>query len=261
MKTMLFFFAVALVLAGCSEDKNPPGAGFSLSSAAVIQWDIVTITSDATGADETTYAVTGGTYEMDDVAGTIQLLEAATYTVTQTVTNADGSDEISVEVVATAPDNTYSLDGGTEISLGNTDQPNAYWYDATGMGGTIYIRFLADVAGQDNPDLIKLYPVAGPNPLQATYTWSDAGEIGTYDAGMTADYAGMSFGWTSFGTAGNDLVITLVYEATDSDNNIYDIVLSSSTLEYGNYDALWNWVSEGTKTLVVSYRGKIDPVG
>jgi hypothetical protein len=263
MKTMLFFFAAALVMVSCSEDPNPPVAGFNLSNETPVQWDMATITSTATGATETAYTVTGGTFEMDDATATIQFLEAKTYTIAQTVTNADGTVESSQDVVVTAPDNTYTLEG-TEIALGTTDSPNAFWF-----GGNPYLRFLADVAGQDNPDLIKLYPVAGPNPLQGTYTsgpvpgWGEIGEIGDYYAGMTQSYVGMSGnGWTTVGEGGSDLVIDLVYEdPTNAENNIYDITLASYTLNYGNYD----WVgcgcfaAEGTKSLILSYRGKIDP--
>ena len=260
MKTMLFFFAAALVLSSCTEELNPPVPGFTLSNMEPVQWDQSTIINTATGADEVSYAVTGGAYEMVNEA-TIQFLEATTYTVTQTVTNVDGTDETSLTVEATAPDNTYTL-AGTEIALGTTDKPNAFWF-----GDNPYIRFLADVSGQDNPDLIKLYPVAGPNPLEGTYTsadapgWGEVGVPGNYHAGMTSGYDGtFNFIWTTSGDGGEDLVIVLVYEdPSNSADNIYDILLSSYTLNYGNYDAQFNFVSEGTKSLVVSYRGKIDP--
>lgn len=261
MKTMLLFVATILVLASCKEDPNPPVAGFTLDNETPVQWDMATITSTATGATETAYAVTGGTFEMDEAMTTIQFLEAVTYTITQTVTNADGTTETSQEVVVTAPDNTYTLEG-TEITLGTDDNPNAFWF-----GSNPYIRFLADVSGQEKGDLIKIYPVAGPNPLEGTYTSADApgfgevGEVGTYYAGVTSGYDGtFDFYWTTSGEGGGDLVIALVYEdATNSENNIYDIMLSSYTLNYGNYDANFSFIVEGTKSLAISYRGKIDP--
>ena len=266
IRAILVFAVASLMLASCKEDPTPPVAGFTVSNEAPVQWDQVTITSTATGADETTYAVTGGTFEMiDDV--TVQFLEAKTYTITQMVTNADGTVEASQDVTVTEPDNTYTFDD-TEYTIGTEDAPNAYWWEQliydeefNPIGSFNYIRMLGDVDGQDNPNLLKLYPMAGPNALQATYTWSDSGDIGTYDAGVTAGYAGFSWDWTTIGNSGGDLVIELVYaDATDSNNNVYDITLASYTLNYGNYDQNFSFVSEGTKDFSVSYRGVIDPI-
>lgn len=263
IKTMLFFASAIVLLASCKEDPNPPVAGFTVSNETLVQWDMTTITSTATGADETSYTVTGGAFEMDEATLTIQFLEAKTYTITQTATNADGTTESTMDLVVTEPDNTYTLEG-TEYTIGTTDAPNAYWYDASSQGGTIYIRMLGDVDGQDNPNLLKLYPVAGPNPLQATYTWSDSGDIGTYDAGVTANYAGFVYDWTTSGNDGGDLVIELVYEDTaDATNNVYDITLSTYDLNWGNWDfaSCFCFISEGTKSFSITYRGKIDPAG
>ncbi|MEN8247307.1 MAG: hypothetical protein ABFS32_00115 [Bacteroidota bacterium] len=262
-RAILMMMATVAFLTSCTEDPTPPSAGFTLSSDFAVQWDMVTVTESATGAESTSYTVSGGAYEMDDATLTIQFLDAATYTVTQTATNADGTDEVSVDIVVTAPDNTYTLEG-TDYTIGTSTNPNAFWYDASAMGGTIYIRMLGDVSGQDNPNLIKLYSVAGPNPIEATYTWSDSGDIGTYDAGMTANYAGMAYDWTSNGTDGGDLVIELVYEDTaDATNNVYDITLALYTLNAGSWNFAVSpptWTTIGDKTLAVSYRGKIDPV-
>lgn len=260
IKTMMFFVAGAFILASCSEDPNPPVAGFSLSNETPVQWDMSVIATTATGATEESFAVTGGEFVMVDDA-TIQFLEAKTYTVTQTVTNADGTVESSQDVVVTEPDNTYTLDG-TELTIGTTDFPNPYWYDASAMGGTVYIRMQGDEDGNDNPNLIKLYPVAGPNALEATYTYNDSGDIGTYDAGMSYNWdGGFGYDWTTSGETGNDLVISLVYAASNAEDNVYDITLSSYTLNYGNWDfaSCFCFIGEGTKPLSVSYRGKIDP--
>jgi len=260
MKTMLMVFAAALVMTSCSDDPTPPVAGFSLSNMEPVQYDKSVIATTATGADETTYTVIGGTFEMVDEA-TIQFLEAATYTITQKVTNTDGSTETSLEVIATAPVNTYVL-AGTEMSLSSADTPNMFWYLSSMPGATPYLRVLADVAGQDNPNLFKLYPVSAVGAtLEGTYTWSDSGDAGTYDAGMTANYAGFAYDWTTNGDDGADLVIELVYEAPSITDNIYDVTVSSYTLNWGDWDyATYTWVTEGTKSLVLSYRGKIDPV-
>ena len=256
---LIVLLAIFTGFSSCKEDDEPlvlPIAEFSLSETDLYQWGKASITSTASNAEETSYTVTGGTYESVDET-TIQFLEATSYTVTQLVTNEDGTDEYSVTVDVAEPDNKYTLDGA-DLPLTS----NAYWYDATAMGGTIYIRMLADVVGQDNPNLIKLYPVAGPNPIQNTYTWSDTGDIGTYDAGMTANYAGFVYDWTTSGNGGEDLIIELVYEDTNnSDDNIYGIILSSYTLNYGQWDfGTGLFVSEGTKSFSISYRGKIDSV-
>jgi len=254
IKTILLLCTISIVLTSCKKDL--PIAEFSLSDTDLIQWDKVTIISNASTAEETTYTVTGGTYELVDDTS-IQFFEATSYTITQLVTNEDGNDEFSVTVNVTEPDNKYTLDG-TDLPLTS----NAYWYDATSMGGTIYIRMLADVTGQDNPNLLKLYPVAGPNSIQNTYTWSSTGDIGTYDAGMTANYAGFDYDWTTSGNGGEDLIIELIYmDSNNSDENIYEITLSLYTLNYGQWDfGSGLFISEGTKSFTLSYRGKIDPV-
>src|SRR5690554_1604010 len=260
---ILLILTLSLVATSCSKDSNdvqPPTAGFTLNSLELTQWDIATISNSSTSPianSNVEYTVSGGEYKLDDES--IQFLEVGTYTVTQTITNDDGSDSATLTVEVTAPNNVYTLDG-SELSIGTTDKPNFYWYDGTAQGGTLYLRALGSVDGQDNPNLIKLMPVAGPNPIQADYTWSASGDIGTYDAGMTANYAGFNYDWTTNGDKGDNLTIDLVYKAPNSANNVYDITLSSYTLNYGN----WNFVtgtfdSEGTKALTLSYRGKIDP--
>ncbi len=258
IRGLLILMMTAVVLTSCSsDDKNPPTAGFTLSETNPVQWDKVTISNQASDATTVTYSVTGGNYELATDNTSVVFLEEGNFTVTQSVSNSDGTDTSSVSVTVDSPDNMYTLDG-TDLPV----KDNAFWYDASAMGGTVYIRMLGDVAGQDNPNLIKLYPVSGPNPIESTYTWSDSGDIGTYDAGMTANYAGFSYDWTTNGDSGQDLKIELVYEdPNSSDDNIYDITLTSYTLNYGNWDfSIPAFVSDGTKTLSLYYRGKIDPV-
>jgi len=254
VKAIVVLVMSSLIFSSCSsDDKNPPDAGFSLSSSTAMQWDVVFITNSAVGADEVTYAVTGGEYEME--GNSIQFLEDAMYTVTQTATNADGSTNISVTIDIAEPDNKYVLDG--------SDMPltsNAFYYEDP-QSGLVYIRFLADVTGQDNPNLIKLYPVAGPNVIQGTYTYSDSGDIGTYDAGMTSNYAGFNYDWTTNGDSGLEMEIELVYEGETTIENVYDITLTSYTLNYGNWNfANFTWDSLGTKSFSITYRGVIDPI-
>ncbi len=256
IKTILLFFTAALVLTSCSsDDKNPPKSGFSLSQEEIIQWDAVEVTDNSSGAVSVEYTVTGG--EFTHLGQTIQFLEAKSYTITQTVENEDGEDSSTLTVTVETPDNHYALDG-TDVAIGS----NAFWYLSSMPGATPYIRVLVEISGQDNPNLLKLLPVAGPDPLEQTYTWSSEGEVGTYEAQMTANYAGFSYDWTTKGNGGDDLKIMLVYEDhNNSDNNIYDIMLPSYTLNWGQFDwATGEIISEGTKEYSLSYRGKIDPV-
>lgn len=263
IKTILLLFTMSLIVTSCSdsEDSNPPIAGFTLSSTDLVQWDSAKISNTSTSSIEVeslTYTVSGGAYEIENNAS-IQFLAAGSYTVTQTIKNADGSASTSVNVNVAAPKNVYNLDG-KELPIGTKDRPNFFWFDGTAQGGTLYLRMLGTVSGQTNPNLIKVLPVAGPNPIQANYTWSDSGDIGTYDVGMTANYAGFSYDWTTEGDQGEPLSIKLIYKASSSANNIYEITLPSYTLNYGNYNwAAGTFDSDGTKTLSISYRGKIDP--
>lgn len=263
IQSIILILTLSLIATSCSDDSNDvqlPTAGFTLSSLELTQWDTATISNSSTSPISTfnvSYSVTGGEYEMDDES--IQFLEAGTYTVTQEIKNEDGSDSASLTVEVTTPNNIYTLDDD-ELPIGTEEDPNFFWYDATAQGGTLYLRALGSVEGQENPNLIKLMPVAGPNPIQADYTWSASGDIGTYDAGMTANYAGFSYDWTTNGNDGEDLSIKLVYKASSSADNVYDITLPSYTLNYGNWDfGTGTFESQGTKILSVSYRGKIDP--
>lgn len=262
-QTILLILTLSLIATSCSKDSNdvqPPTAGFTLSSLQLTQWDIATISNSSTSPIanySVTYTVSGGEYEMDDES--IQFLESGTYTVTQKITNDDGSDSASLTVEVSAPKNIYTLDK-VELPIGTDEKANFYWYDGTAQGGTLYLRALGSVEGQDNPNLIKLMPVAGPNPIQAVYTWSASGDIGTYDVGMTANYAGFNYDWTTNGNEGEKLTIKLVYKASSSVDNVYDITLPLYTLNYGNWNfGTGTFESQGTKTLSISYRGKIDP--
>jgi hypothetical protein len=206
IKTIFLFFTAALLISSCSsDDPNPPTAGFTLDPSDVVQWDTSLVVDTSTGSDAApTYTVTGG--EFIYLGNTIQFLEAKTYTITQTVENEDGVNTSSQTVVVGTPLNKYTLDG-TDVPM----TTNAFWYLAPWPpGAPRYIRMLIPISGQDNPNLIKLYPIAGTDPLQGTYTWSEDGDIGTYKAEMTQDYAGFSYGWTTNGDTGLDMVINLI---------------------------------------------------
>lgn len=258
IKTILLFFTAALLITGCSsDDPNPPTAGFTIDPNDVVQWDTSLVVDTSTGSDAVpTYTVTGG--EFIYLGNTIQFLEAKTYTITQTVENEDGVNSTSQSVAVGTPLSKYTLDGA-DVPI----TTNAFWYlPSFPADATKYIRILVPISGQDNPNLIKILPVAGPNSLQGTYTYGADGDISTYDSGMTGNYAGFSFDWTTNGDGGDDLKIDLIYtDPLDDDNNVYDITLTLYTLNSGSWNwSTGEWISEGTKELQIYYRGKIDPI-
>ena len=254
LKTILFFFVVAsATLISCSDDDvTPPTAGFTLSDLEPTQWDEVTIISNPVAADAIEYTVTGGEYEL--TTSSIEFEEAHTYTVTQTVTNEGGSDSTSI-TVEVAPYDTFSLDGKiTEF----TEPP--FWVAANPAHGILnaYIRFENPIDGGSTVDLFKITPITGvTNPLEGTYSFSKTADEGTYKIVHTHNQEGMKYDWTTNGEGGSDLVIELIEDNGGADN-IYDITITSFTLDYGNWDfATFTWVSEGKKTLVFHYRGVI----
>ncbi len=180
-------------------------------------------------------------------------MTAGAVTVKLTATNGDGSNLTEQTIVVNAPDNHYMLDD-TKYSITS----DVFWYQSS-MGGDPYLRLLTPVDGQDNPDLLKLYPNKGLGDLAGTYTWEsmygDNFTEGNYDQGYTADYAGMAYAWTSIGKTGSsDLVIqeveTGVYKITG------DMILSVGT---------WDWetgefTETGTKNLTINYVGAITPL-
>ena len=254
LKTILLFFVATATLISCSsDDKNPPTAGFSLSDDEPIQYDVVTIISNPTAAVDVLYTVEGGAYKMDGTS-TIQFLESGSYTVTQTVKNEDGSDTLSM-TVEVDPYNTFSYDGTvTEL----TEPP--FWVAANPDHRIPYdyIRFENPIAGGATVDLFKITPIVELlGTLEGTYTYSTSADDNTYKIAHTHNQEGMNYDWTTYGDGGDDLVITLIEDKGGVDN-IYDITITSFTLNYGNWDfATFTWVTEGTKTLVFHYRGVI----
>ena len=153
--------------------------------------------------------------------------------------------------------NYYELDG-IEYTIDST----MFWYQS-GMGSA-YIRLLTSVDGQDNPDLLKLYPNMGIGDLPGTYTW-DTGtsvmaltpvEAEHYNVGFTSDYAGMKYEWTSMGKEGSgDLTIT------ETKTGIYHIE-GMMTLSVGEIDFMAGGIftETGTKSLKLDYTGAITPL-
>ncbi len=262
MKTMLLFFAATLILASCKEDeKIPPVAGFTLDNETFVQWDKATITSTATGATETTYAVAGGKVEIDEATGVIQFLEALTYKITQTVTNADGTVETSQDITVTAPVNTYNFNFLSDNAL---SLDSAYWFLS---GETLQIRFNGQgESAQETSNVAKVIPVTGPDALSGSgtrsYTFSDADPlpIGTYTTQFT-HYSATGTSWEGawfFPISGTGLDITLVYEdPSNSADNVYDIILKDTT--YDSYFLGFSSV-DGDGTLTIAFRGIIKPI-
>lgn len=266
IKTILLVFVSVLILTSCTDEPNPPVAGFTLSSNAVVAYDKVTITSTATGEDmEIVYKILPDGYVMDDETLTITFLGAGTFTIEQSVFNGSGSNTFSSDVVVSEPNNTYVLDG-TEMMIENIYQGDSYTW-----GDTLFLKIYADggFGVAQGINLIQVYAVAGPNSIEKTYTWADNGPIGTYDLDMIYNYEDggtlpSTFDWFTYGDNGSDLVINLVYEDTRPNAlNIYDITLSSYTLNVGYWDynsTPATWVSEDNKTLSFYYRGPIVPL-
>ena len=268
IRAILVLAAASLIMVGCKEDeKNPPVAGFTVSNETLIQWDMATITSTATGADEETYEVTGGEFEMDESTLTIQFLEAATYTITQTATNADGTVEASQDVTVTAPDNTYKMSyyGNSELALVG----DAYWaLDGMTQANQIWIKGEGETSQETN-NTIKAWPTLGLDPLHGTgtrtYTNSLDGESGTYVGDFT-HYPETGTDWDNAWMfpehqSGDGLVITLIYApegATDESDYVYDITMSNTTLE-GFYEPTFAY-TDATSILSFTYRGKITPL-
>lgn len=142
-------------------------------------------------------------------------------------------------------DNHYTIDG-VKYEIDSV----MFWYQS-GMGGDPYLRLITSVDGQDNPDLLKLYPNKGVNDLPGTYTWDAEKPAGTYDMGYTADYAGMQYEWTAIGKTGSeDLVITTVDEGYHFEGTMI--------LSIGSYDfSTGEFTETGTSTLVLDYTGEV----
>ncbi|MCB0504040.1 MAG: hypothetical protein KDC58_00920 [Cyclobacteriaceae bacterium] len=263
IRAIFVLVAATLILAGCKKDeKNPPVAGFTVSNETLVQWDKATITSTATGADEETYEVTGGAFEMDEATLTIQFLEAATYTITQTATNVDGTVEASQDVTVTEPDNTYNMS-----AYGTSDLPingDAYWFSATqirmdGEGETT----------QETDNTVKTSVEMGLDPFYGSgtrnYVFDAEGGSGTY-IGEFTHYPATGDAWDAawgFGTtsAGDGLEVTLIYApegASDESDYVYDITMSKTTID-GYYDGGFGFHEE-TSFLTYKYRGKITPL-
>lgn len=251
LSLLLSSAVVAVLMTGCAEDPVLPTAGFTIDPSEITEYDEVSFENTSTDAD--TYAWDFGDGSTSTETSPTHIYKSAgNFTVTLVATNADGEDESEQSLTVDEHVSSYILDGTSHVI-----ESDLFWYSF--MGSDPYIRLLTPVSGQDNPDLLKLYPLKGLGELPGTYTWETnqdtVDNVSTYDFGYTANYAGMAFDWTSIGKTGSgDLVITEV------DPGIYKFEMEG-ILSVGNF----NWTTgefeeSGTATFSLDYIGGITPL-
>ncbi len=259
IKALLLLSFLMVFLTGCSSgDQTPPSAGFTLSDENPTQWDRVILTDKSSGGTSKAYQISGGEFAMSDDFSNVVFLEDHTYTITQIVQNDQGEDTQNITVDVAAPDNKYLIDG-EEIPI--VSEPD--WKQDSKK---VRIRFVNDIPGQQNPDHIEIFPIPGPNPLEATYLFDSSGKItGTYLMRITKDYnTGQgSYGWT-MDLNGKDgdgkLVVDLVFEdRLDPNRNVYDITIEHYTLSTGYFDfpSGSGFVEQAKRSFSIYYRGKM----
>ena len=220
---------------------------YTYAPTSCVQFEEVQFTNSSTDATSYTWDFgDGNTSTEENPAHTF--LTSGDFVVKLTATNDYISNEVEQTITVTARDNHYMLDA---VKIVITDNAPFFWYQSS-MGGDPYLRCISVVTGQDNPDLIKLYPNKGLGDLAQTYTWDSANPVGTYNHGYTANYAGMAYDWTAIGKTGSgDLVIEKV------DTDIYKIA-GTMILSVGSYD--WGtgvFTETSTKNLTIDYVGAI----
>jgi len=248
-KFLMILGVMAFLFTACSEDPEPPVAAFSYEPSEVFQYDEVSFSNTTTEADS--YAWDFGDGESSaEMNPTHMFTSAGTFTVKLTATNADGDKEAEQSITVAAPVNEY-LFGDTTYTI----DAELFWYQS-GMGGDPYIRLLTTVSGQDNPDLLKLYPNQGINELPGTYSWEAEGDAGTYDIGYTANYAGMSFDWVAIGVDGSSEL-----SITELVSGVYRVECEAA-MDIGTYDFQQGglFVKSGSASLILSYVGPITPL-
>lgn len=229
-------------------EKTPPTAAFTVSPEAPQQYDVVAFTNTSTDAESYLWEVGESTYTDEDI--NLKFLSVGNITVKLTATNEDGSTTTEQTVEVSEPDSHYTF-GDTIYSVSS----DMFWHQSGMGGGDPYLRLLTDVEGQDNPDLLKLYPNKGLGELPGTYSWEADGDAGTYDVGYTANYEGMTYEWTAIGKDGTgDLTIEEVVDG------VYKIT-GEMVLSIGNYN--WDtgeFVESSTDNLTINYVGPITPL-
>ena len=245
-RLVLITVIVVAFLSGCKKDPVLPSPDFTFDPTEITIYDSVTFTNSSTDAN--TYV-----WDFDDGNTSTEMdpkhvyKVAGIYTVKLVATNADGDTEITKDVTINDPHNYYTI-GVTEYVIDSI----MFWYQAP-QGGDPYIRLLTSVLGQDNPDLLKIYPNKGLDDLANTYTWDSEKPVGSYDVGYTFNYAGMAYDSTGVGKTGSgDLVIT------ELDNGVYlfeaEIVLSIGDYDWGG---TYEFIETSTADLKLEYIGGI----
>ena len=246
MRLILAASIFAAILTGC---EDLPTVGFTFEPSEVTQYAEVTFTNTSSGADS--YAWDFGDGETStEMSPTHVYTTAGSFTVKLVATNVDGDSETSQSIDVAEHVSSYTMDG-TEFIIDD----DIFWY-VSPMGGDPYLRLLTTVAGQDNPDLLKLYPNKGLGELPGTYTWDgDENPAGTYDHGYTADYAGLAYEWTAIGKTGSgDLVIT------ELESGIY-MFQGEMVLSIGAFDwSTGEFTETSTANLSLDYVGGITPL-
>ena len=256
---MLSAAVLAALFTGCAE---LPEVGFTFEPAEVNQYEEVTFSNTSTGADTYAWDFGDGSTSTDENP-THMFKSSGTFTVSLVATNEDGDSETEQTIEVGDAVNMYTLTGtfthnDVSYDFDNTEfhmDSEMFWY-ASGMGGDPYLRLFTEVDGQDNPDLLKLYPNKGVNELPGTYTWDSGNPAGTYDAGYSANNAGMGYDWTAIGKTGSgELVITEV------DTDIYTVI-GEFVLSCGDYDwgGDFSFIESGTVNLSLHYTGAILPL-
>ena len=146
------------------------------------------------------------------------------------------------------PQENYYVVDGSKVKI----TTNMFWYTSP-MDGSKYLRLISPIEGQDNPDLLKIYLQEGVDgDIEGTYTWNGTDKPeGTYDAGYTSDYEGMSYDWTSIGKTGSGKL------TVKKDGDKYSFI-GTITLSVGSWDwSTGDFNETGTKELELSYIGVI----
>lgn len=249
-KSIRFALAAALLAAlvvGCTE---LPSVGFTYEPSEVTRYDEVTFTNTSSNADTYAWDFGDGSTSTDENP-THMFKTAGSFTVKLTASNADGDESTEQTITVGELNNTYTIDDTTY-----TIDSDMFWYQS-GMGGDPYIRLLTTVPGQENPDLLKLYPNKGVGELPGTYTFDNEEEpAGTYDCGYTAGYAGMQYAWTANGKTGSgDLVIT------ELEAGVYKFA-GEMVLSIGSWDfSTGEFTETATANLSLDYIGAVTPLG
>jgi len=249
---LIMVLALALTFENCSKKETLPTASFTFSPSDVMVYQEVQFTSTSTDADSYLWDF-GNNQTITEANPLVTFITAGEWTVKLTATNGDGS--TTTEQKITVMGSSYML-GDVEFDI----TEDFFWYQAP-QGGDPYLRLLTPIDGQDNPDLIKLYPNQGLGELEQEYFWEAKDLFGTptsagsYDVGYTANYAGFEYDWTAIGKSGSsDLEIEMV--ATD----IYRIT-GNMILSIGNYDfSTGEFIEDSTSTMVLKYVGPITPL-